>query len=189
MAQLIYPKNFPKIEVDRSWQNSEGHIARLTNGAYCHITGLPIQNESELRAVLTGEVLDDALDWFHNRRHQEEAETRRIMFGKDGIPLFEDGTIVENADELYEILGPGDLFKAAMKALTKHQIAQEEESQRAATEQAQILAQERIAEPEPAPAPKTKAKAGKTGKLPGKKAGRVPPPSKPPVTKEAQVTA
>lgn len=126
MAQKLYPKNFGMIEVERSWQDGSFHIAKLTNGAYCHISGLPVKEEAELRAVLTGETLNQALDWFRHRHEMEENPPRRIMFEADGTPMFEDGTPVDSPSDLYESLKPGPLLDAALIGLVRKMDRQKE---------------------------------------------------------------
>jgi len=119
MTQKIYTKRFGTIEVERSWQDGTFHIAKLINGAYSHINGLPIKNEDELKAVLSGPDLEDALEWFTHRHEREEEAPRRIMFEADGTPLFEDGTPVESPSDLINSLKPGPLLDAALIALAR----------------------------------------------------------------------
>jgi len=133
MSQKLYPKKFGEIEVECSWQDGAHHIAKLSNGAYCHITGLPIKDKSELKAVLTGDDLEAALNWFDHRHEAEENPPRRIMFEADGTPLFEDGTEVERPSDLLESLKPGPILDAALMALAR-KLDAKKEAERLATE-------------------------------------------------------
>lgn len=135
MGQLIYTKNYGLIEVDRSWQvcgkqDAEGnqilqggHIALLANGAYCHISGLPIESEEEVKAILCTKdmkgVLDEALEWFAHRHDLDHPALPRIMFDANGWPFFEDGVPVEKEEDLYQCLKPGPILTAAIVGLSK----------------------------------------------------------------------
>lgn len=121
MAQKLFTKKFGEIEVEQSWVDGANHIALLTNGAYCHITGLPIRSKSELQAVLTGENLERALHWFDHRHDDDEKPPRRIMFEPDGTPVFEDGAPVESVSDLVQSLQPGPVLDGAIKALVLKQ--------------------------------------------------------------------
>lgn len=133
MSQKLYPKKFGEMEVECSWQDGAHHIAKLTNGAYCHITGLPITSKAELQKVLTGDDLERALNWFEHRHEAEDKPPRRIMFEADGTPLFEDGTPVESPSDLLESLKPGPLLDAALMALAR-KLDAKKEVERLATE-------------------------------------------------------
>lgn len=185
MAQKIYTKKFGEIEVERSWTDGPHHIAKLTNGAYCHITGLPIYNKSELAAVLTGADLEDALNWFDHRHEAEEGPPRRIMFEADGTPVFEDGSPVENSADLIQSLKPGPVLDAALQAFYKKQ-----EAKKAAEKLAQTPAGDaahRVAGKKSPPSEKSgmKKPAGKQGKPAAVHQKATPPP---PAQKPAQIT-
>jgi hypothetical protein len=117
MAQKLFTKKFGEIDVEQSWVDGPHHVALLTNGAYCHIAGLPIKTKGELRAVLTGEDLAKAEHWFDHRHDEDEKAPRRIMFEADGMPTFEDGTPVESPSDLVQCLKPGPVLDAALMAL------------------------------------------------------------------------
>ena len=153
MSQKLYPKKFGEIEVECSWQDGAHHIAKLTNGAYCHITGLPIQNKSELKAVLTGDDLEKALNWFDNRHEAEENPPRRIMFEADGTPLFEDGTAVESPSDLLESLKPGPLLDVALMALARKLDAKKEAERLATDTKSGQAAKKMVAGKKPAKKP------------------------------------
>lgn len=120
MPQLLYTKQFGEIEVEKSWVNGAHHVARLTNGAYVHITGLPINSKGELEAVLPGEELEKSLKWFDHRHDDEEqAKAKKIVFDKDGFPYFEDGSPVKSPSELVQALNPGPVLDAALMALSR----------------------------------------------------------------------
>jgi hypothetical protein len=136
MGQKLFTKNYGEVEVERSWQEGQYHIAKLTNGAYCDITGRPIYDKAELRAVLKGQDLEDALHWFDHRHETEEQPPRRIMFDADGTPIFEDGTPVESPSDLYQALKPGPVLDAAIEALTLKKLARREAERLAQQSQA-----------------------------------------------------
>lgn len=117
MAQKLFTKKFGELDVERSWVDGSHHIALLTNGAYVHITGLPIKTKGELRAVLTNEDLAAAEKWFDHRHDDDQQAPQRIMFEADGTPVFEDGTPVESPSDLVQSLKPGPILDAALMAL------------------------------------------------------------------------
>lgn len=141
MAQKVFTKAFGMLEVERSWvvvpkQNEEGkiireggHVAQLTNGAFVHMTGLPFKSEEEIKKILSTPELravrDEALEWFRNRGQGEEEPLPKIMFDKDGYPLFEDGKPVEKMDDLYNCLQPGPVLTAAIIGLSKKMEAEQ----------------------------------------------------------------
>ena len=187
MAQKIFTKSFGMIEVERSWvvvpkQNEEGsvirqggHIAQLTNGAFVHVTGLPIKSEAEIKSVLSTPdlraVRDEALEWFKNRGSEEGDPLPRIMFDADEYPIFEDGTPVEKMDDLYKCLKPGPVLTAAIVGLNKRMEAG-----------AQAVGQKR----DPAPGAKPPTMAASKKKPAGKK--KAPVRAKAPEAPPAQVT-
>lgn len=141
MAQFIGTKNYGVIEVDRSWQVAQkndpegnpiqqgGHIALLVNGAYCHMTGLPINSPDELRAVfcdyqgnvLRGmeRVLADSLEWFEHRHENDAALIPEVTFDANGFPKYADGTYLETENEIYQCLKPGPVMTAAIVGLSE----------------------------------------------------------------------
>jgi hypothetical protein len=119
MFQKLFTKKYGELKVVRSWQEGPNHIALLTNGAYVHITGLPVKTKAELQAVLTGEDLEKAENWFDHRHEEVENPPLRIMFEADGTPIFEDGTPVESPSDLVQSLKPGPVLDAALVALAR----------------------------------------------------------------------
>lgn len=174
MPQMIATKNGP-IEVERSWSEGPHHIALLTNGAYCHITGLPISAKKELQEVLTGEELEKALHWFDHRHDEQTKAARRIFLEPDGTPMFDDGTPVESPSDLYQFFKPGPVLDGAIRALVLKQEARGK---------AQKLAQSK--------AGRATQKAKKGGGGPKKEAGAkapLKPPGPPAETSTASITA
>jgi len=119
MGQNLYPKRFPKIEVEQSWQEGVHHIALLVSGAYCHISGLPIKDEKELKQVLKGEQLEKALHWFRHRHDETEVQARRIIFEKDGTPVFEDDGTLPTPGDIMNFFEAGDMQNAALICLAR----------------------------------------------------------------------
>jgi len=141
MAQFIGTKNYGVIEVDRSWQVAQkngpegepiqqgGHVALLVNGAYCHMSGLPINSPDELRSVFCDYqgniirgmemVLADSLEWFEHRHENEAAAIPEISFDANGFPKYADGTYLATEDEIYQCLKPGPVMTAAIVGLAE----------------------------------------------------------------------
>ena len=126
MAQNLYPKRFPSIQVEKSWQEGVHHIALLTSGAYCHISGLTIKDEKDLKAVLKGDDLEKALHWFRHRHDEDETPARRIIFEKDGTPVFEDDGSLPTPGDIMNFFEPGDMQDAALICLARKMDAMKE---------------------------------------------------------------
>jgi hypothetical protein len=118
-GQEIYTRDHGIVKVDTtSWMDGGFHIVKTPNGAYQHINGLPVQDESQLVAAFgpNQEDLEEALEWFRHRHEQEENPPRPIGFRADNTPVFADGTIPEEAD-LYNFFSPGPVLSAAIIGL------------------------------------------------------------------------
>lgn len=126
MGQLIYTKQFGTLEVERSFHEPPYHIAKCTNGAYVHISGLPVNNKAELRKAIPVEYLQEALDWFDHRHETEGTPPLRVIVNPDGSCEFEDGSSIESTSQLVQALKPGPMLDAALLWFTKQQIAKEE---------------------------------------------------------------
>lgn len=171
MSQKLYTKQFGEIEVEKSWCEGALHIAKLTNGAYVHITGLPVQSKNEIKGVLSGSDLEEFLQWFDHRHDEEgKAVPRRIMFEADGTPVFEDGTPVESPSDLVQSLKPGPVLDAALLALAKKLEARKQV--------------EKAAQSKAGAAAKAMAKTKSKAKAPAKAFGKQPTP--PPVAAEPE---
>ena len=141
MSQFISTKNYGIIEVDHSWQVAQkqdpegnliqqgGHIALLVNGAFCHITGMPIGSADELRDVfcktdgvpLRGmeQVYQDSLEWFAHRFDNLAEAIPEVTFDHNGFPKYADGNYLETEDEIYKCLKPGAVMTAAIVGLSE----------------------------------------------------------------------
>jgi hypothetical protein len=130
MPQILQTKNFGELEVEHGgWQDGSGgisgstiHIVRLTNGVYCHSSGLPVQSKSEFaQAGMRGDDLLKAENWFDHRHDSEDNPPQGVVFRPDGSVAFEDGTPVTQSAQLMQCLPPGEFLDAALKALFKWQ--------------------------------------------------------------------
>lgn len=122
VGQEIYTRDHGTVKVDKtSWMDNGFHVVLCPNGAYQHISGLPIKDERELRAAFGSnkDDLEKALGWFRNRHEQEENPPRPIGFHGDGYPMFSDGT-VPDFDDLYAFFKPGPILTAAIVALQQY---------------------------------------------------------------------
>jgi hypothetical protein len=126
MGQLIHTKQFGTLEVEQSFHEPPYHVAKCTNGAWVHISGLPVKNEGELRKAVPVQFLEEALDWFRHRHEREEAAPLRVIVNPDGSCEFEDGSPIENTSQLTQALKPGPMLDAALLWFTKKKIAEEE---------------------------------------------------------------
>jgi len=132
MGQFITTKQFGTLEVEQSFHEPPYHIALCTNGAYVHISGLPVKNEAELRKAVPVEFLADALDWFRHRHEREGNPPLKVLIEPDGSCVFEDGSPIINTSQLTQALKPGPMLDAALLWFTKRHIAKEEGEKSAA---------------------------------------------------------
>lgn len=128
--QMIYTKNFGDLQVVRSWVEGANHVALLANGAYVHITGLPIMDKAILRKTIPIEYLPEALDWFEHRHDEKGEQPLRVMFEADGSFTLEDGSPITSISQLTQALKPGPILDAALMWFTKtHEVAAAEAQQ------------------------------------------------------------
>jgi hypothetical protein len=118
--QKLYTKKYGELDVIRSWNEPPNHIALLENGAYVHITGVPIADKSVLRKTIHDiPDLENALLWF-DHRHDEKAEDKmRVMIEPDGSFVFEDGNPITSVSQLTQALQPGPVLDAALLWFTR----------------------------------------------------------------------
>jgi len=126
MFQVLRTKRFGELEVEHGgWQDAGLHIVRLTNGVYCHVSGLPVSSKGEFqKAGMQGDDLLKAENWFEHRHDSEENPPQGVVFRPDGSMAFEDGTLVTQSAQLMQCLPPGEFLDAALKALFKWQEGQ-----------------------------------------------------------------
>ena len=118
MPQILYTKNFGELEVIQSWVEPPNHIALLSNGAYVHITGLPVKDKAVLRKTLPVEDLQASLDWFDHRLDEQAEKPLRVMIdGEDFI--FEDGSPISSIGQLTQAMKPGPMLDAALMWFTR----------------------------------------------------------------------
>lgn len=118
-TQEIHTRDHGTVKVkELSFIDGGFHIVRTPNGAYQHHNGLPVANEDQLRKAMAGspDELARALEWYNNRHASMENAPRPIGFNQDGVPCFEDGTVVDFPD-LYAFFKPGPILTAAIVAL------------------------------------------------------------------------
>jgi hypothetical protein len=139
MPQILHTKEFGDIEVVRSFVKGNLHIVELTNGAYAHSSGLPVQSKDELReAIPKGPALEKALNWWEHRDDEVEAPKRSIIIKPDGTLAFDDGTPVQTISEIIEHIPRGPFLDAAIKAFTTMQEKIQEEEKAAQTTAGQV---------------------------------------------------
>lgn len=121
--QKLYTKKYGELEVVRSWNEPPNHIAQLSNGAFVHITGVPIEDKAALRRTIhdLGE-LQMALDWFDHRHDKQEDAPMKVL--TDGADFFfEDGSPITNISQLTQAMKPGAVLDAALSWFTRKQDA------------------------------------------------------------------
>jgi len=118
MSQKIFTKNFGELDVVRSWQDGPYHVAKLTNGSYAHITGLPVTSKDELRAVLVGQEYRDAEEWFDNRHKAATEDTPLRIMDDNGSFIFEDGSAIETVSQIIQSVKPGAFLEVVLAWFT-----------------------------------------------------------------------
>jgi hypothetical protein len=118
--QKLYTKKYGELEVIQSWAEPPNHIALLSNGAYVHITGVPIADKAVLRKTLPVYDLQAALDWFEHRDENKAPGIMRLVIDGDDF-VFEDGTQVTSLAQITQALQPGPILEAALSWFTKKQ--------------------------------------------------------------------
>ena len=117
--QKLYTKKFGELEVVRSWNEPPNHIAMLSNGAFVHVTGVPIQNKAVLRQTIHDlEELQLALDWFDHRHDEQEDAPMRVLTDGDNF-FFEDGSPITSISQLTQAMKPGAVLDAALTWFTR----------------------------------------------------------------------
>jgi hypothetical protein len=117
--QKLYTKKYGELDVVTSWNEPPNHIALLSNGAFVHITGVPVTDKSDLRKTIHDlKVLEEALYWFDHRHENRGPDVLRVMIDGDDV-VFEDGIPIENISQLTSAMKPGPLLDAAVSWFTK----------------------------------------------------------------------
>ncbi|CAO0823784.1 conserved hypothetical protein [Desulfarculales bacterium] len=116
-TQLVKSDKYGTLKVIQSYHEGPRIVHRLENGAYVFDTGLPVTDKSDLRKCIPVKYLQTALDWFDNKRGQEENPPRAIKVLPDNRVVFEDdGTEVTNIQDIVSYWEPGPFREAAMIA-------------------------------------------------------------------------
>ena len=109
MSQIIHTKDFGTIEIERSWVNGTMGIGVTPKGAYCHLSGLPVQSREELETVgMSADELADAVYWLDHRHDVVDTPAMRVVCNTDGSYEFEDGTPIGSVVELIDSMGQGN---------------------------------------------------------------------------------
>lgn len=116
-VQIIHTDKYGDLKVVKGFHEGPRVIFLLENGAYVFDSGLPVQDKAELRKAIPAKSLQAALDWFDNRLDSEENPPRAIKVLRDNRVVFEDdGTDVQNIQDIVAFFGPGPFREAAMIA-------------------------------------------------------------------------
>jgi hypothetical protein len=148
-GQELYTRDHGTVKIaEMSFQDGGYHIVLCPNGTYMHSNGLPIKDEKELRAAIPPPFLEDALNWFQRRHEDVDNPPRPIGFNQEGLPVFGDGSVVTEFDDLYAYFKPGPILTAAIVALTAYKKGKEgQQAQAAKKVQAAQAAKKRKAAP------------------------------------------
>lgn len=116
-TQLVKSDKYGTLKVIQSYHEGPRIVHRLENGAYVFDTGLPVTEKTDLRKSIPVQYLQEALDWFDNKRGQEENPPRAIKVLPNNRVIFEDtGEDVQNIQDIVSYWEPGPFREAAMIA-------------------------------------------------------------------------
>jgi len=141
---------FGKILVVQTWVVHEKMIHRLSDGSYCHSSGLPVDKAKDLEIIENREEREQALEWFKHRHDDAPASSRRgITIRPDNSLVFEDGAPVTSISDITQAIKPG----THQELLVRIFLSQEEQKPSATPEWMQ-----KKEEPKPPKKAKKKAK-------------------------------
>ena len=82
--QTLFSKNFGELTFVKTWAVNGGlHVGRMPNGAYAHISGLPIRSREELSPITDPDELARAERWLETRDRPPDptqAPLRKLYF-------------------------------------------------------------------------------------------------------------
>ena len=144
MPQIVHTSNYGDITFAQTFRDiAEGHVGRLMNGAYCHYNGRPIEDWSELEAVLSKAApleVPRAKTWWDKQlasAGKEEEYVRGIMLTADDRIVFMDNPDeeVNSLDAILAATQPGTrLREMALQCFHEHMQKSKKRAARKATD-------------------------------------------------------
>ena len=116
-VQIIHTDKYGDLKVVQGFHEGPRVVFLLENGAYVFDSGLAVSDKAELRKGIPAKSLQAALDWFDHRQDSEDNPPRAIKVLRDNRVVFEDdGSDVQNIQDIVAFFGPGPFREAAMIA-------------------------------------------------------------------------
>ena len=115
--QTINTKHFGPISFVKTWVSSDGrHIGKTANGGYVHLSGSRVSSTRDINDLIPkGQDREDALDWFKNRdKPRPGIDTRAIVLTAEGGYMWEDGSEIADAVDIYNSLPKGPQLEAVL---------------------------------------------------------------------------
>lgn len=152
--QTIKTKHFGPISFIKTWVSSDGrHIGKLSKGGYTHLSGSAIASKKDLTDLIpSGSDRKEAIEWFdHKDEPQSKVDAKKIMLTSDGGYMWEDGSPIEEAADIYNTLPKGRQLEAVLAWFQevqdgkRTQVTEEQMDNQRTTEQLKKERQERMA--------------------------------------------
>lgn len=115
--QTIKTKHFGPIAFVKTWVSSDGrHIGKLAKGGYAHLSGSLVNTTKDLMELIPGgKEREEALEWFKNKdKPQAKLDAKKIMLTPDGGYMWEDGSEITDAVDIYNTLSKGPQLEAVL---------------------------------------------------------------------------
>jgi len=99
---------YGKILVVQTWVMHEKMIHKLSDGSYCHSSGLPVSKASDLEIIENPKERAEAREWFEHRNDEDTRDRARgITIRPDNTLVFEDGEPVRTIADITQAIKPG----------------------------------------------------------------------------------
>ena len=141
--QVLFPKMFPEgVTFTRTFAAIGGiHIGELPNGGFARINGEPIQSKTELKAVLFGETLKRAQEWFDHREDPApEAEPPGVTWKRGQLVYVESGApLTSHAEIIQAFPEESPMQHAALEWFGQQQVARKQAKEQATHGQDRLM--------------------------------------------------
>lgn len=141
MSQVLNSKHHGPVEFDRTWAMGQSHVGKLTGGGYAHVpSGRALTSKEDgLSAIPPGPHQQEFLEWWENKDKKPVEELKRkVVVNPDGSYSFDDGSDIENAQDLIGYFGSGDALEQALRWFARELVRREEVAKAVTTKAGQL---------------------------------------------------